>query len=305
MAIQVIPSKRITHTTDFGNAEPHIFLVPCSFSFAASHLPVRKPGSFRSSTSLPTRLLLQNPCLPYPRHCRPSRYQSPPPSATEGSKNTALPSHAGLLLHQSHTVRSFIFVIVLLAGASTLTVCAAGTYTCTRFNQLSATVNAFPVELPSHDENEACEEEEEHDDEEELRYLERYGYAPGNLVEVGTAQAVRICPPCSAPMVDVRSGGGGGGGRRDQGLRGSRSVRDVGKLPDLSSAQAFLTPSGENMREEVVTKVEMATQQPEEREPMGTRPEKKEGLRRTLRKRISTQRFQGGGMRELVRSFGF
>lgn len=171
---------------------------------------------------------------------------------------------------------------------------------------VSARINKPPVE--------SGDDHTDSEDDDEFLNLEREGYAPGSQVEICTAQAVRVCPPGSASMVDVRGNSGGsgssGGRWRLLGLRSSSSVRDVASLPDLSSAHAVSNARGKRMRErdEVDTNAEVSKERRDKMESVQMLPAPEEkGLRRALKKRISTQKFnfQGGGVRELVRSIGF
>ncbi|KAJ4414847.1 hypothetical protein N0V82_007695 [Gnomoniopsis sp. IMI 355080] len=174
---------------------------------------------------------------------------------------------------------------------------------------VSAHTRDFPIDL--------YEYGMDNDDEKELRDLERLGYGPRSQVKLCTAQSIRICSPGSALMVNIRGSGdgrGGGGGWKFFGLRSSSSVRNVESLPDLSSAQAFLTHGfGGRTRDEMGTsKLAVMREQPEKKKKKEDTAlevvlprEKRVG--RALKKKISTQRFnfQGGGVRELVRSIGF
>lgn len=168
------------------------------------------------------------------------------------------------------------------------------------------------------------EEEKEEQEQEELHSLERAGYHlitnNKNQVHLCIAQAVRVYPPGSASMVDIRNSDHGAWYTID-GLPNSRSVRDVSTLPDLSSARAIISRRSDDVlgrrgRKDIGARDEFGgylcdQHKKNKREPtMRTvmPPEENgKGLRQALKKRISTPRFgfQGGSVRELVRSIGF
>lgn len=192
------------------------------------------------------------------------------------------------------------------------------------------------------------DEEVEKEEEEELPSLEQVRYRPinhkNNQIKLCIAQTVRVYPPGSASMVDIRNNGLSSEPWYSlTSLPHSKSVRDVSSLPDLSSARAILSsqrsanqddddgPAGRMGRtmggakvnveglamnhqlEEMEKQKKKMEKMERKREPPAMRvrlmPEEEEakGLRRALKKRISTQRlnFQRGGMREFVRSIGF
>lgn len=223
------------------------------------------------------------------------RTVEPPPSASDPPDDNLPPT------------LPYGTIVMLVLAAATLIFVAVGIYNCVRLRRVTRQIHQLPAELPDHDQannnnnNNNDDDEDEEEEEEQLRHLERDGYAPHTQIELGTARTAHLCAPGSAAMVDVRGGGGGhrGSGRRRRlppmGLRASSSVRDVGALPDLSSAQAVVTGSGDEEKEK----------KEEGWESMKLEPGRKGALGRALKKRMSTQRLQGGGMKDLVRVFGF
>lgn len=215
-------------------------------------------------------------------------------------------------------------------------------------------VKDLPFELQDHHHHDSeidndGDEEVEEEEEEELHRLERVGYQPNTnntinnnnyQVKLCIAQIVRVYPPGSASMVDIRNSGlDNGAWYTIDNLPNSRSVRDVSTLPDLlsSAAQAIAFTRGSVSDDDGLGKTGKEEEEEEEAETedggggggfvfdssspspgmkenrkkkrrMVMQPEENgKGLRRALKKRISTPRFgfQGASVRELVRSIGF
>lgn len=224
---------------------------------------------------------------------------------------------------------NMIALIVVIVALLTLTLSsvAAGVYhkySYPRLNhQKTSTTPDFhdlPIELPDDHVCESDRENEGVEEKEELHSLEREEHHPintnNNQIRLCIAQAVRVYPPGSASMVDIRNSGPGAWYSL-HGLPNSRSVRDVSTLPDLSSARAMLSRRSDGVlgrrgKEAGPEYGGFAFEQPMKARESTTRTvmpsgENGKGLRQALKKRISTPRFgfQGGSVRELVRSIGF
>lgn len=227
-----------------------------------------------------------------------------------------------------------LVVVIIALLTLILSSVAAGVYhkySCPRLNhQKTSTTPDFhdlPIELPDDHFCESDRENEEEGDEgveeeEELHSLEReehhpINYTNNNQIRLCIAQAVRVYPPGSASMVDIRNSGHGAWYSL-HGLPNSRSVRDVSTLPDLSSARAMLSRRSDDVlgrrgKKEAGPEFRgFAFEHPVKARESTTRTvmppgENGKGLRQALKKRISTPRFgfQGGSVRELVRSIGF
>lgn len=289
------------------------------------------------------------------------------PSSSSSSPSSSLSSSSASASSQNGTNTIALILIILALLSLIISFVAAGLShrsTTLRLNQQKISTAAKHIdvafELQDHhrdseseaavDDEEKEKEEEEH--EEELHIPEQKDYHPTSnkyQIKLCIAQTVRVYPPGSASMIDIRNNSPDPWYRIDDSIPSSKSVRDVSTLPDLSSARAILSSHRHRRRSddddgmicgrrgrEMDAKVGMEglaidTTQHEAVEkqkqmqkknkktkkweppttmrmrPMPDEEEEARGLRRALKKRISTPRFnfQGGGMRELVRSIGF
>lgn len=171
--------------------------------------------------------------------------------ATTGPTTTGLPSappSEGLgppaTSANSGTILALVFAVLFLIVVVTL-----GMYGCASSFQKRTTHTDYLRSLHQKNQRDHEHDEDHHpaDERVERQDLEAHGPSYGAEVVVATAQQGRVYGAGAASMVDVvkgrRSPRGGSAGGSDSG-ESSRSVVDVGSLPDLWGAQALLSQGG-------------------------------------------------------------